>query len=172
MPDGNLHTPISSINFSNSGVACLYEKYYELPSRNGPTKLHQAVAGNNLDNVKDVLDNEAHRLCFDKKDDQGVTALLYTVLWDRANTQDIVRYLVNANADPNISNIYGCTSLHRAVAVCNWPLAKLILWCRWKSRCYKSRWAYTSRHSSLTLDARASREDCEIRKNQISNGVR
>jgi ankyrin repeat protein len=75
MPDYNLRTPISSINFNNGGVADLYEGYRMIPNENGPTRLHQAVAEGALVMVEDLLDDKICRSRINKQDDQGFTAL-------------------------------------------------------------------------------------------------
>lgn len=127
MPDYNLQTPISSINFSNDGVADLYEGYRMMPNKNGPTKLHQAVAEGALARVKDLLDDKFHRSHVNKQDDQGFTPLHYAVLWRHFNKEDLVQRLIIAGADVNVTDIYKCTSLHYAVGICSESLTKLIL---------------------------------------------
>jgi ankyrin repeat protein len=127
MPDNDLRAPISSINYCNSGIACLYEEYCEESSQNGPTKLHRAVARDNLIAVKTLLANDGRRSRINTRDKQGFTALHYAILWRRSHDQEIVRCLIDAKADPNISDMYGRTSLHYAVAVRNQEITRIIL---------------------------------------------
>jgi ankyrin repeat protein len=127
MPDNDLRTPISSIDYCNSGIACLYEKYCMVPRKNGPTSLHQAVARDSLTIVKDLLADDGRRSRINKRDKLGFTALHYAVLWGHSHEEDIVQHLIDAEANLNTPDMYGCTSLHYAVGVCNWPLTKLIL---------------------------------------------
>ncbi|KAM0703840.1 hypothetical protein Q7P35_009026 [Cladosporium inversicolor] len=126
MPDYNLRTPISSINFNNGGVADLFEGRM-IPNKNGPTELHQAVAEGTLVRVKDLLDDKVHRSRINKQDDQGFTALHYAVLWGHLNKEDLVQRLIIAGADVNVTDMYKCTSLHYAVGTCSESLTKLIL---------------------------------------------
>jgi len=127
MPDYNSWTPISCINFNNSSVAELYDDYSMLPNKNGPTKLHRAVAEGALDKIEDLLYDKDHKSCINKQDDQGFTALHYAVLWRHHNQEDIVKRLIDAGADANVTDIYKCTSLHYAVGSCSESLTKLIL---------------------------------------------
>jgi ankyrin repeat protein len=127
MPDYNLRTPISCINFNNGSVAELYDDYSMLPNKNGPTKLHRAVAEGVLDKIEDLLYDKDHKSCINKQDDQGFTALHYAVLWRHHNQEDIVKRLIDAGADANVTDIYKCTSLHYAVGSCSESLTKLIL---------------------------------------------
>jgi ankyrin repeat protein len=127
MPDNNLFTPISSINYCNDGIADLYQEYGELPGRNGPTELHQAVARDSLVDVKSLLADKDCRSRINERDKLGFTALHYAVLWGHSHEEDIVQHLIDAEANLNTPDMYGCTSLHYAVGVCNWPLTKLIL---------------------------------------------
>ena len=125
--DYDLRTPISSINISNSSIACLYDEYRGISSRNGPTRLHQAVAEGDLNKIEDLLDSKVHRSHINKQDEQGFTALHYAILWMHHNKEDIVQRLIDAEADINVPDMYSCTSLHYAVATCSESLTKLIL---------------------------------------------
>jgi ankyrin repeat protein len=49
----------------------------------------------------------------------------YAILWGRGDTKEIIKHLVDKNANPNISDKYGCTPLHHAVAFRGGPLPLL-----------------------------------------------
>lgn len=127
MPDNDLFTPISSINYCNDGIADLYEEYSKVSRQNGPTKLHRAVARDSLTAVKNLLDDDGRRSRINTGDEQGFTALHYAILWRHPHNREIVRCLIDAKANPNISDMYGRTSLHYAVAVQNQEITKIIL---------------------------------------------
>ena len=127
LPNSDLRTPTSIINSNNSGVAGLYESYRMIPNKNGPTRLHQAVAEGSLEKIERLLQDKAIKSSINTQDDQGFTALHYAVLWMRYDNENMVECLIDAGADVNVTDMYKCTSLHYAVATSREALAELIL---------------------------------------------
>jgi ankyrin repeat protein len=125
IPDDDLRTPANSTFSCTDELFDLYEEHVTSVDRRWPTNLHQAVAVGNLSAVEDLLNDEAHVSRIDARDDHGFTAMHYAILWGRGDTKEIIKHLVDKNANPNISDKYGCTPLHHAVVFRGGPLPLL-----------------------------------------------
>ena len=117
IPDDDLQTPSNSIQSSSEELGDLYDTFVKSSDREWPTKLHQAIAMGDLDAVQQLLSEEPSASHIDATDSNGFTAMHYAILSGRGDRENIVKHLIEKNANPNVQDVYGCTPLHYAAAL-------------------------------------------------------